>query len=164
MTLPGLDVSPKAARRRAETAAPKPGHLILDAVAALVAPHLDHITLAEWRRRSAHAAHDMAAAGTTPEQAAAGWQADFARTGRALTVLAFLPDRMARIAAGAAGGSRASPTARPERPWERSPDDPGSAMAYLRRQEVADAEKRRLRELELAADRAEWRRRQEALG
>ena len=61
----------KAKKPRAE---PRPGHLILDAVGRLVGPRLVAQTITLWRQCNATIAHDMAAAGITPEMAARDWQ------------------------------------------------------------------------------------------
>ena len=53
---------------------PRPGHLILDAVGRLVGPCLVAQTITLWRKCNATVAHDMAAAGITPEMAARDWQ------------------------------------------------------------------------------------------
>jgi len=64
----------KKAKAKKPKKPPLPGHLILDAVGRLVGPCLVAQTITLWRDCNATIAHDMAAAGITPEMAARDWQ------------------------------------------------------------------------------------------
>ena len=72
LALPGMSDAGKQAK--VSTRKPQPGHFILDAVARLVEPCLVAQTITLWRKCNATIAHDMAAAGITPEIAARDWQ------------------------------------------------------------------------------------------